>query len=207
MTRAASSRSRIPVEYHDTGSDLDAHVKLIKKQLDKSMRDAEVRQLAVKITSGSFDVAKDPRTGEQVSVVTAWGKKFRAPKTGHRIKARNEWAEVIAIWDFVVLNCRYVYDPTDTDTFTTVEHTLDAGGLDCDDATILFAALLKSIGFHMGARVIATSKDPDTWVHIYPLVGLPKDDPSKWVALDMTVLGATPGWEYRDISKHKDYRL
>ena len=38
-------------------------------------------------------------------------------------------------------------------------------------------------------------------------VGLPKDNPTGWVPLDITVSGAVPGWEYEEIAKYRDYML
>lgn len=188
-------------------NDLDEHMELIRRQVDRSIRGGETRQLAVKIVSGTYDKARDPDTGEVINVVRAFDHKFRAPDSGIGIPMKDEQREMEAIWDFVVLNYRYVYDPPTIDTFATVEKTLDAGGGDCDDASILLGALLKSIGFFTKARVISTNSDPDTWVHVYALCGMPKDNPKKWVPLDPTFAGATPGWQYDDIAKYIDYDL
>ena len=185
---------------------LDEHVGYIQGQLCKSIRDGETRQLAVRLVSGSFDDEYDRRTGQEVRVVRGFGKNFLAPP-GPTCVPKDAACEIEKIWDFVVLNFRYVYDPADIDTFATVRESLDAGGGDCDDGLILFAGLLMSIGFPVVARVISTTDAPDTWVHIYPLVGNKKDDPTKWIPLDMTVEGATPGWEYQHIARTRDYLL
>lgn len=194
---------KLQASIHNSGN-IDEHVGYIKRQLDKSMRDPEVRQLAVKIVSGSYDWKPDRRSGQDVPVVKAWGKTFRAP-TGEICPPRNEECEIERIWDFVVLNVRYVYDPDDIDTFATAKETLDAGGGDCDDMTILFGALLKALGFKVKARVIATKDNPDEWVHIYPVVGLAKDNPRKWIPLDCTMQGYVPGVEYDSIAAKRDY--
>ena len=184
--------------------DIDHHVALIQRMVAKSMKDGETRQLAVRIVSGAFDYVQDPATGQDVAVVEGYGRNFRAP-TGPPCASRDERCEVDKMWDFVVLNFRYVYDPAEVDTFATARESLLAGGGDCDDAVILFSALLGMIGFRMVGRVISTKADPETWVHIYPLVGMTKDDPSTWLPLDMTVEGATPGWEYEEIANSRDY--
>lgn len=196
----------MPRTEHHTTSSLDSHVGFIKRQVDRSMRDGETRQLAVKIVSNAYEWVTNPKTGDPVPVVEAWGMNFIAPD-GSPIMARNERGEVNKIWDFMVLNVRYVYDPTDIDTFATLKHTLESGGGDCDDTTIAFAALLGSLGFRVIARVVSTNDNPDEWVHIYPMVGLPKDGPTKWLALDMTVAGVRPGWEYPDIARKRDFEL
>jgi hypothetical protein len=192
------------VEQHET-QDLDDHVAIIKRQVDRSMLDGQTRQLAVKIVSGVYDTVVDGR-GRSERVIRAWDRQFRAPE-GKICKTRDEECEIERIWDFMVLNCRYVYDPVDIDTFATLKETLDAGGGDCDDTTIAFAALLGSIGFHVVGRVVSTKDNPSQWVHIYPMVGLPKDDPTAWVPLDMTVEGVKPGWQFPNIAETRDYAL
>lgn len=185
---------------------LDQHVSIIKRQVDRSITDGEARNLAVALVSGNYDYARDPRTGEDVPVVRAYGKNFLAPP-GPACAPRDEMCEITKIWDFLVLNCRYVYDPAEIDLFATLRETLRAGGGDCDDASIAFAALLGSIGFRVIARVISTQDDPDTWVHVYPMVGITKDNPRQWMALDITVAGATPGWQFEHIANYRDFQL
>jgi len=198
--------SREMLTGHHHTRDLDSHVALIKGQVDKSMRDGDVRQLAVKIVSGVADHTIDPRTGDSVPVIRAFGKQFLAPP-GAPCPARDDGCEIERIWDFVVLNFRYVYDPAEIDTFATAKESLLAGGGDCDDATILFAALAGFVGFRVVARVIATKDNPKSWAHIYPLIGISKDEPVTWVPLDCTVQGAAPGWEYEGIANYRDYQM
>ncbi len=185
---------------------LDEHVAMIERQVGRSLRDGESRRLAVKIVSGNYDYVTDRRTGKEVPVVYAYGKRFVAPP-GNACQARNDDCEIERIWDFLVLNFRYTEDPVDIDTFQTLKESLTIGGGDCDDAVIAFAALLRSIGYNIVGRVVSTKDDPKKWVHIYPLVGVPKNNPKRWVPLDLTVEGATPGWEYANIAKKKDYLL
>ena len=193
------------VEAHST-RDLDEHVALINRQVLRSLRDGETRQLAVKIVSGQTQEHRDPRTGQSRPMIKAYGQWFEPPPQGP-CAPRDERCEVARIWNFVVLNFRYVYDPRDVDTFATARESLKAGGGDCDDATILFSALLESIGFHTKARVISTRNNPNVWVHVYPLVGLPKDNPREWLPLDMTVKGKLPGWQYPSIANQRDFNL
>lgn len=187
-------------------STLDEHIALIRSVIRRSMRDPQARMLAVKIVSGSTDITSDPKTGKRIETVEAWGKNFRAPE-GPTCPSRDDDCEVERIWDFLVLNVRYVYDAAEYDTFQTLRVTMETGGADCDDYTIAFATLLKHLGFHVFARVISTKDAPDQWVHIYPIVGIPKDNPRKWVVLDATVDGFIPGDEYHDIAKKQDFQL
>jgi hypothetical protein len=179
---------------------INQHVGLIIGQTKKSLKDAETRQLAVKIVSDKTTL----RNG--TPMIKAWGQWFKADHLA-TCPPRVDLCEIESVWNFVVQNVRYVYDTTNVDVFVTAEETLDAGGGDCDDFTILFAALLMSIGFQVRARVISTPEAPNEWVHIYPLVGIPKDNPTDWMPLDATVTGSKPGWEYEDIAKTRDYNF
>jgi hypothetical protein len=133
-----------------TTKNLDEHVGLIARQVNRSLRDGETRRLGVKIVSGTFDRGRD-RNGNEVQVVSAYGRTFLAPP-GPVCKSRNEECEIEKIWDFVVLNIRYVYDPADIDTFPTLKETLMMGGEDCfpegtlllrDDHTLVPVEQLK----------------------------------------------------------------
>jgi hypothetical protein len=198
------------VEHHITRS-LDEHMVLIKQQVDRSLEDPETRTLAVKIVSGNYQwrAHRDRRSGRvrEVPMIRAWGKWFLAPDMP-QCEPRDETCEMERIWEFAVLNVRYVYDPDEIDFFATAKETLLAGGGDCDDLTILIASLAKAIGFKSAARVVSTSDAPEEWVHVYPLLGLnSKDSPKWWVPLDTTVTGSKPGWQYPDIARHADYQM
>lgn len=185
-------------------NDLEEHVALMKRQVDRSLADPDVRQLAVKIVSGKPDRWVH-HNGESWPIVEAWGEGFILPQR-NPCKTRDEWCEVVAIWNFIVANVRYVFDPSSYDLFCTAEYTLRAGGGDCDDFTILFAALLQAIGFDgTAARVVTVSGTK--WEHVYALVGLPKTNPKNWYALDPTVAGVVPGWQYDRIVDHRDFYL
>jgi len=196
---------RVPQSRHVTHN-IDQHVALIAKQVQKSLRDAETRQLAVKIVSNKVEYRPARPGGTPIPMVQAWGDWYPVEEV-RSCPPRNDLCEIELIWNFVVRNVRYVYDTTNVDVFTTAEATLEAGGGDCDDMTVLFAALLKSVGFQVRARVISTPDSPDEWVHIYPMVGISKDNPTQWMPLDATVTGALPGWQYDHIAKIRDYDL
>lgn len=115
--------------------------------------------------------------------------------------ARNDMCELRAIFDTVVRNVRYTGDVTFKDTFQSALKTLQFGGGDCDDHSVLNAVLAMENGFQTKWRI--TSNKGTTWDHIYCMVGVPKHAPTSWVALD-TTLGAgafgrePPSAKYRD---------
>lgn len=64
----------------------------------------------------------------------------------------------------------------------------------CDDHSTLAATLLALNGISSKFRVTA-SKYGGGWSHIYVVAGLPKENPSKWVAVDTTLPGRFYGTE------------
>lgn len=207
-TNPSSDRPRaLPREHHYTAN-LDEHMGLIGKQVYKSLRDPELRQLTVRLVSDSFDYAPHPATGRMVPLVPGYGQWFLAPEAKTPCPPRDESCEIQRIWDFVHINMRYVYDPDEVDFFATARASLEAGGGDCDDFTILIAAMGGLIGFKRAARVVSVREAPDDFVHVYPMLGInSKDSPSAWVPLDDTVQGSYPGWQYPNIAKYVDYEL
>lgn len=189
-----------PVEYWETDS-LEDHVSLIKRQCDRSVADPETRKLAMRIANGVAD-------GEErgVPYVKAWGQRYRLPHT-QPCAIDSDVCVSQALWDFYVLNVRYTADPAGYDFFATLRYTLDAGGGDCDDAVVALGALHKVLGFqNLIARVISSSGT--YWEHIYLLVGFPnRGRVKRWVPLDPTVKGATPGWQFKGAKRRQDFRL
>lgn len=190
---------------------LDEHLAEIRSMVDKSLRDGETRQLAVRIVSDAYVWRKDPRTGELQPYIEAWGRHFHPVTPGMALTApcqpRDAECEIVKVWNFVVANARYVYDPTNIDTFATVRQSLEAGGGDCDDCTIMFCSLLGALGFICTARVVSTSETPDEPEHVYALVALSKDNPEQFVPLDPTMAGYVPGQEYHAIGRAWDFDM
>jgi hypothetical protein len=104
-------------------------VKAIQGIVRTDAADPNVIKLARQITSGTVDFVADPRTGDQTAVVKAWGRYYRAPDSICR--TRDDACELEALWDFVVQNCRYVFDHPHVDTYPDIHYTLEAGSEDC----------------------------------------------------------------------------
>lgn len=200
----------VRTDHYDSNGSLDAHVRLIRQCVLKSLAEGETVQLATRIVSGAYDLVEDPLTGQSVPAIEAWGSYYRAPDPGVTCRMRDDYCEITKIWNFVVLNIRYTLDPSEVDTFRTLRRSLEAGSVDCDDFTIIFAALLKAVGFKVRARVCSV-KGQKSWAHIYPMVEVPKESTpgveSRWVPLDVTVEGVGPDWEYPYINKYRDFEL
>ncbi len=194
-----------PHEYKESSS-LAEHMGYVREMVERSIRDPGVRRIAAKVVAGRFDWMEEPRTGQQVPVITEWGMHFHAPQL-ELCPQDDDLCEINAMWDFVKRNVRYVYDPVGADFFQTVRETLETGSADCDDYDILFAGLLGEIGFDVVARVISQRGAPEEWTHTYPMVGIPKGVSRGFLPLDATVPGKAPGWEYPKIARVADFPL
>ena len=88
--------------------------------------------------------------------------------------------ECAGVFAWVRGNIRFVRDPRGIEMIHTAEGVLDDGQGDCDDHSILVAALLESIGHP--CRFKAVSFRSGEFVHVYAqaLIG------RTWVALDTT---------------------
>lgn len=124
-------------------------------------------------------------------------------------RERNDMEELRAIHAFVTMNApdghpnvRYTGDIARKDTFQSALRTLQYRGGDCDDHSVLVAVLAMENGFDVKFRI--TSNYGTTWDHIYPLVGVPKTRPTKWVPVD-TTLGPNRFGQNPPQAKHRDF--
>lgn len=128
-------------------------------------------------------------------------------------ESRDDRCEVEAIYNAVkhgtdkvpglTTGLRYVSDPRGTpDYYASAKATLRecrAGACagDCDEHAVLVATLCAALGYKVGVR--AWGKRKDEYVHVYPVVALPKKGP--WPAsyagdgMDTTVPEASVGWQ------------
>ena len=116
--------------------------------------------------------------------------------------ARDDRCELKAIFDFVVRNVRYTGDIAHKDTFQTALRTLQFGGGDCDDHSVLCAVLAMENGFDFKFRI--TSNTGASWDHIFGMAGIPKHSPRGWITLD-TTLGAGKFDRQPPQAKHRDF--
>lgn len=142
-------------------------VGILQDLTHKSVKDPEMRKLALQITQGC--------------------------------QARDGECEARAIYNWVKANVRYTGDvgphklgrngPVEgIDLFQTAARTADFRGGDCDDHSILNCTLALHNGLACKYRVTSPSNSSrEDYTHIYAMVGLPKNHPKKWIAMDTTL--------------------
>lgn len=98
----------------------------------------------------------------------------------HLVPAKDEWAEVSALFDFVLNHVRYVRDVVGIETLTDPRMTLQRLVGDCDDKSTLLGALLESVGYPV-RFVMGAYNGPD-FEHVYLQVLAF----GQWTSLDAT---------------------
>lgn len=98
----------------------------------------------------------------------------------HDVLQKDYLTEIKRVHVFVQNNIRYVRDINDVETLQTPDKTLELGQGDCDDKSMLAAAMLESIGHP--TRFIAVGRGKGEFEHVYveTLYG------SMWIPLECT---------------------
>lgn len=102
------------------------------------------------------------------------------------------YGEIEALHAFVRDEIRYVQDVNDVETLRLPMETLELRAGDCDDKSVLLAALLESIGHP--ARFVALAFEPDLFEHVLVETKLG----NRWLPLE-TTKEVAPGWEPEDV--------
>jgi hypothetical protein len=176
-----------PMTQHvHTVRNINQRVSHIVKLIKSSSEDQNIRRLSVQLVS-------QKRNGKWV------------------IPERDYKGECTAIFNFVRSRVRYVRDAHHMDTFQSAMRTLEFGGGDCDDYTIVLGAMLRSIGYPVWCRVIQTPGSAD-WSHIYLVAGVPPHAPNKQTGMSMVLDGSVnkpAGWSppRSMIMRQKDFEV
>lgn len=157
-------RGRMPIKHR---------LKIIQDLTWKSVQDPQMRKLALRITND-------------------------CPERDGKCEAR-------AIYNWMKANVRYTGDVAavkqghkgpyeGVDLFQSAARTVEMGGGDCDDHSILAATLLTLNGITARFRVTARAPKAE-WSHIFVTFGNPKMGPSEWISFDSTLPGSRFGQE------------
>jgi transglutaminase-like putative cysteine protease len=105
------------------------------------------------------------------------------------VTAKDFTSEVDTIFQWVRDNIRYTLDINNVETLQTPINTLNFGYGDCDDMSMLLAAMLESVG-HPCQFVAVALEEADQFDHVFvrTMIG------DNWVSLDPTEPNAM-GWE------------
>lgn len=100
------------------------------------------------------------------------------------IRAKDYLGEIRALFEWVQKNVRYTKDPFRLEVLHSARRILELRAGDCDDMTILLAAMLESIGHPIRLVIVGpTPVRPDLFSHIY----LEVYHKGRWIPLDATM--------------------
>ena len=107
-------------------------------------------------------------------------------------ETKEHYCEAKALGDWVRDEVRWIRDIHGFETLQWPKRTLAYGAGDCDDLSILLAALAVSIGFKVYFKAIAAnSNNKSEFSHVYVLLKVGK----KKIPTDPTVKSSKFGWE------------
>lgn len=120
------------------------------------------------------------------------------------VPARDDQGEAKAIFDYIQKQIRFTSDPALVEAFSDAQTTDRNKAGDCDDMSIMGAALLKNVGFE-NIRIKVISAEGDDFDHVYLMVGIPKAGTAKqWLSFDPS-LPHGMGYEYPNPKFFKEY--
>ncbi len=102
-------------------------------------------------------------------------------------------AEMVALYEWVRDNIRYTRDVAGQETLSPPEEiAFNSQAGDCDDKSVLLAALLGAVGIATRYKTIGVT--PTSYSHVY-LQARPGPPGSPWISLDPIMRNKTAGWE------------
>jgi hypothetical protein len=147
---------------------IEERIGSIQKMIEKSVMDPKMRALAMHITRECPE-----RDGKCEAKAIYRAVKKRVRYTGDIAPIKMSSGDVEGI-----------------DLYQSARRTWEMGGGDCDDQVALISTLASVIG--LTARLRVTAEHPGGEPsHIYAVIGLPKFEPNKFVALDTTLPGSS----------------
>jgi len=123
---------------------------------------------------------------------------FLGQQLARKYDRKDYASQARAIHKYVQSNIHYVKDPRATEMLRSPFWTLYYKAGDCDDQSVLVAALAEAIGFKTRFKTIkADPSYPQEFSHVYSQIQLPNT--GEWVTSDTIVPGVDIGWEAEDM--------
>lgn len=120
------------------------------------------------------------------------------PQTG---TSKNYADQLRALQNWVRDRIRYVRDPVGAEMVQTPSRTLQIASGDCDDKSVLLAALLCSIGFP--CRFVAVGFKGGAYSHVFVEARLG----TRWVPCETIVQGKEPGWYPENVTRRMEAHI
>ena len=128
------------------------------------------------------------RTAQTEVPIITLAREILAQSVPHSGTSKNYAAQLRALQNWVRDRIRYVRDPVGAEMVQTPERTLSVRAGDCDDKSVLLAALLMSCGFPCRFIAVGFKGGPPSHVFVESRVG------TRWIPCETIVAGKEPGW-------------
>lgn len=117
----------------------------------------------------------------------------KAEELTRDLPARNWFAQIRALHEFVRDQIRYLRDPVSVERVATPQATLEIGQGDCDDKATLLAALLDSIGHPTRFVAVGFKGQGFSHVLVETKISNTGNDRRDWLPLE-TIIPVAAGW-------------
>jgi hypothetical protein len=133
--------------------------------------------------------ASDPTTGAEF---VWWCRAI----TRH-VPGRDYEGELRALFEFVQAHVKYSLDPMGLERVQTPYWTLLVDGAgDCDDHATLLCGMSRALGHGAILRAVRVDPSrPDSYSHVYALLGCSQQGVTRWWGADSTQAQAQLGWQ------------
>jgi transglutaminase superfamily protein len=134
-------------------------------------------------------------------VMGPWGGRnpdvvFLARDIVQHVGSKDYRQEANAIFEYVKAHVRYRLDPMAMEWIQTPLYTLQTAQGDCDDMSSLICALAVAAGHRAAFVTVAGDPSrPNSYSHVYAMIGVTTNGKTEWLAADATQNNATLGWE------------
>lgn len=123
------------------------------------------------------------------------------------VAAYDEYGEVKALFSWVQSNIRYTKDPVAKEKLYPPSELLKIRAGDCDDISMLLAALALSLGYPTHLVTVGVDPvQPNEFSHVYVEVEVPAGS-GQWVALDAARPGSAFGREPEMWTRKRNWSL
>jgi hypothetical protein len=209
------------MQYADTGTVVDGwltrnddeRIFWIRKQIFESIRDPLVLWVARAMVSNC------PSRDEGCELASLYKKvKYGPIPIPIYDESKRQVVRVMQVQGFdertqTTYGLRFVEDPLGIDNYPSAGKTLEwlsqgVNGEDCDGHSIFVCSLAMSLSYMTG--VVIASRDGRNYTHIFPVVAVPKLEPTQWISMDTSWPQAEMGWwptETNGVRKMKLYAL
>lgn len=126
-----------------------------------------------------------------------------------KLRGSNDEQTILNTFQYVIDNYPYRHDPEEHEMISAPVRILEGlprdAGQDCDDLSVILAALLKANGYQVWFKIIDWKKTGEGFTHVYTLVHVPTID--KVIPLDAVMKMKGFGYEKAPVNRSEVFKI